>query len=155
MEKLHRHTGHAEASILGQMIRTAGRVCDAKIIQDVVKNCPCVNSRAVISPNIDNRYLSIYPGFSVFLDICSPREGTGRKFPHLAVIDAFPRFLICVPIDSLRPVSVIASFGRNWMSFLGHPRFLMKDGAPEHVRKNGKSSVQCTTSSWSLIPLVL
>ena len=128
--KLHRHTGHAEAGILAQMIRTAGRTCDPQVIQEVVKECPCVNSRATISPNIAGRYLSPYPGFSVFLDICYPREGTGHRYPHLGIIDSFSRFLIVIPLQSLRPEEVIASFERHWMTFLGSPRFLMKDGGP-------------------------
>ena len=113
IEKLHRHTGHADASILRQMIQNAGRIFGPDAIHEVIKNCPCVNSRARISPNIANRYLSHYPGFSAFLDIWYPKEGSGRKFPHLAVIDAVSRFLICVPIVSLAPTVAISSFGRN------------------------------------------
>ena len=128
--KLHLRTGRADAAILRQMKQNAGRVCGPNIIQEVVKDCPRLNSRACISPNIASRYLSPYSGFSVFLDICYPKEGSGRKFPHLAVVDAFSRFLICVSIESLFPTVVIASFGRNWMAFLGRPRFLMKDGGP-------------------------
>ena len=64
----------------------------------------------------------------MFFDIRYPKEGSGRKFPHLAVNDSFSRFLICVPVECLGPSAVIACSERIWMAFLGRPRFLIKDG---------------------------
>ena len=119
--------------MLRQMIRNAGRLRDFEIIQYVVKKCSCFNSRARISPNIANRYLSpSVSGVLGVLDICYPKEGSGHKFPHLAVIDSCYRFLICVPVESLVPTAVIACFELRWMAFLGRPRFLIKEGVAWH-----------------------
>ena len=111
--------------------------------QKFVSACPCWNDRAGVSKSLANTHLSIFPGFSIFIDISCLREKTRHDRPCLTAMDSFSRFTTCAQIHSIRPEQLIDTMGRRWVAFVGIPRYAIRGGCPGFVgsARNTFSSV--------------
>ena len=123
--KVHLHLGHADISTLVRIYRLAGHKISSSIIESALSSCSCGKIGSVPQNPIVSRYLSEFPGQSIFLDVFFPTDL--QKAPAVLVVCSFSKFVCARFISNLSPRSIIGVLLHHWTVLFGMPEVIITD----------------------------
>ena len=132
--KIHRQLGHATRTALKRVLGLAKYRIQEQDIEDALRRCGChvIDSR-VEKPFI-NKHIPSTAGEVVFADLFYPVHRS-RKYPAVLFTDSLTRFTTGCILGDISHDSLVDSFFRLWLSWMGAPLRLLVDAGANFVGK--------------------
>ena len=102
--KIHVPLGHAPEAQIIAMLNVPNRTFSEKVIEDMIRECGCVSSRASNFKAVARIRKLPFPWYCVSTDVIYPKPMSGHSLPFLMIVDSFSRSAICPAVKNLKPV---------------------------------------------------